>query len=153
MKIVIFGVGDTDGEHQECQSVEFAERETRDCKSSGVGDAAEDLIVYSCHAVGAKVDIGGVELDFEAFDGFVEKDIAQVLMLKRGCAGMATAQSTSLPESANHFEVVLVFGLEGVVLGSSLGRQLVKCKVHPAVRRSPARDVCPVRLVGDGYTL
>jgi hypothetical protein len=43
--------------------------------------------------------------------------------------------------------------VEEVGLDSSLGRQLVKCKVHPAVRRSPARDVCLVRLGEDGYSL
>ena len=47
MKIVIFGVGDTDGQHQECQSEGFVEQETRECMSSDVGDVVEDLVAKS----------------------------------------------------------------------------------------------------------
>jgi hypothetical protein len=49
--------------------------------------------------------------------------------------------------------VVLGWAAEEVVPDSSLGRQLVKCMVHPAVRHSPAKGVCPARLAGDGYSL
>jgi hypothetical protein len=149
VRIVISGVGDTGGEHQECQSEEFAERGTRGYMSSGVGDVVEDFVVSSYRVAGERVGIGGVELGSGAFDGSVERDIGRVLTMES--AGMATAQNTTWPESANHFAVVLGLALEGVVLDNSLGRQWVKCKVHPVVRRSPATDVCPVRLVGDGY--
>jgi hypothetical protein len=47
VKIVIFGVGDTDGLHQECQLEEFVGQETRDYRSSGVADAVEDLVAKS----------------------------------------------------------------------------------------------------------
>jgi hypothetical protein len=104
VKTAIFGAGDMDGEHQVCQSEEFAEQETRDYMSSGVADVG-DLVASSCHAVGGRVGIGDVELGSEEFDGFVEKDIGQVPTTE--CAGMATAQSTTWQESANHFEVVL----------------------------------------------
>lgn len=55
-------------------------------------------------------------------------------------------------ESANHFEVVLGWVVEEVVLDSSLGKPLVKRKAHPVVRHSPAKGVCPVRLAEDGYS-
>jgi hypothetical protein len=76
---VIFGVGGTDGEHRECQSEEFAERETRDYMSSGVGDAVGGFVVWSsCLFAGEMAGIGDVEQDSEAFDGFVGRDIGQV---------------------------------------------------------------------------
>jgi hypothetical protein len=103
VKTVIFDAGDMDGERQVCQSEEFAERETRDYMSSVAADV-EDLVASSCHAVGGRVGIGDVELGSEEFDGFVEKDIGQVPTER---AGMATGQSTTWQESANHFEVVL----------------------------------------------
>jgi hypothetical protein len=70
--------------------------------SSGVADV-EDSVASSCRAVGERVDIGDVELDSVEFDELVEKDIDQVPMTE--CADMATAQSTTLQESANHSEV------------------------------------------------
>jgi len=146
VKIVIFGVGDTDGQHQECQSEGFVEQETRECKSSGVADALEALAVKSnCLSVGERVvGIGDAELDFEVSDGLVGRGTVQEL--RRGCVCTATAQSTTWQESANHFAVVLEWAAEEVVLDSFLGKLLVKCKAHPAVRHSPAKGVCPARL-------
>jgi hypothetical protein len=110
--------------------------------SFGAGDVVEGLAAKSsCLFVAGKADIDGAELDSGEFDGFVEKDIDQAPTTE--CAGMAIAWSTTWQESANHFEVVP---------DSSLGRQWVKCKLHPAVCHSPAKCVCPVRLAGDGYT-
>ena len=89
---MIVGVGGTGGEHQECQSEEFAERETRDCMSSGVGDAVGGFVVRSsCLFAGEMADIGDVEQDSEAFDGLAGRDIGQVLTME--CACTATAQS------------------------------------------------------------
>lgn len=151
MKIVIFGVGGTDGLHQECQLEEFVGQETRDYRSSGVADAVEDLVAKSsCPFVGERVGIGGVGRDFGVFDELVGKDIDQVLTME--CARTATAQRTAWQENANHFEVVLGWAVEEVVLNSFLGTQLVKCKAHPAVRHSPAKGVCPARLAEDGYS-
>lgn len=76
MKSVIFDVGDTGVQHQECQSEEFVEQETREGMSSGVGHAVEDLVGRSsCLFVGEKVvGIGDVELDFEVSAGLVGRD-------------------------------------------------------------------------------
>jgi hypothetical protein len=118
---VIFGVGGTDGEHQECQWAEFAEQETRDCMSSGVEDEAADLVAKSNYLfVGEMVGIGDVELDCEESGGLVGTDTGQVLRME--CGYTATAQSTTWQESANHFEVVLGWVVEEVVLDSSLDR-------------------------------
>jgi hypothetical protein len=143
VKIVIFDVGGRGGPPQECQSEEFAEQETRDYKSSGVADAVKGL-------VGERVDIGGVERDFGVFDGLEGRDIGQVLTMEY--AHTVTALCMTWQENANHFEVVLGWGVQEVVLDSSLGRQLVKCKTHPAVRHNPAKGVCPVRLAEHGHS-
>ena len=110
------------GELQECQSEESAEQETRGCMSSGVGDVVEDLAAKSsylfvggCLFVGEKADIGVAELDFEAFDGFVGRDTDQAPTT--GCAGTATAQSTTWQESANHLKLVLGGAVVEVVPG------------------------------------
>jgi hypothetical protein len=148
---VILGVGGTDGGHQECQLEEFAELETRDYMSSGVANAMGGLAVRSsCLFAEGTVDMVDAERDSGAFGGFVGRDIAPALTIE--CAYTATAQSRTWQESANRFEGVLGWAVEVVVPDSSSGKYSVKCKVHSAVRHSPARDVCPVRLAEDGYS-
>ena len=130
---------------------EFAELGTCDCMSSGVANAMGGFAVRSsCPFAGGTVDTVDAERDSEAFDGFVGRDIAPALTME--CAYTATAQSKTWQESANHFEGVLGWAVEVVVPDSSFGTYSVKCKVHPAVRHSPAKDVCPVRLAEDGYS-
>ena len=151
MKIVIVGVGGTDGGHQECQLEEFVELETRDYMSSGVVNAKEGFAVRSsCLFAEGTVDMVDAERDSEAFDGFVGRDIAPVLTME--CAYMATARSRTWQESAGPVEEVLGWAVEVVVPDSFFGTYSVKCMVHPAVRHSPAKDVCPVRLAEDGYS-
>jgi hypothetical protein len=151
VKIVIFGVGGTDGEHQECQLEEFGELETRDYMSSGIVNAKGDFAGRSsCLFVVGTVDMVDAERDSEAFDGFVGRDIAPVLTMEY--AYTATARSRTWQESASPVEEVLGCAVEVVVPDSFFGKYSVKCKVHSAVRHSPAKDVCPVRLAEDGYS-
>jgi hypothetical protein len=150
VKIVIFGVGGTDGEHQECQLEEFGELETRDYMSSGVVNARGDFAVRSsCLFAVGTVDMVDAERDSEAFDGFVGRDIAPVLTME--CVYTATARSRTWQERSP-VEEVLGWAVEVVVLDRFFGKYSVKCKVHHAVRHSPAKDVCPARLAEDGYS-
>lgn len=148
---MIFGVEGTDRGHQECQLEEFAELETRDYMSSGVANAMGGFAVRSsCLSAEGTVDMVDAERDSEAVDGFVGRDIAPALKME--CAYTATVQSRTWQESANLVEGVLGWAVEVVVPDSFFGKYSVKCKVHSAVRHSPAKDVCPVRLAEDGYS-
>jgi len=106
VKIVIFGVGDTDGVHQECQLEEFAEMETRDYMSSDVANAKGDFAVKSsCLFAEGRVDRVDAERDSEACDGFVGRDIAPALTME--CAYTATARRRTWQETENLVEEVL----------------------------------------------
>jgi hypothetical protein len=130
---------------------EFAELETRDYMSSDVANAMGGFAVRSsCLSAEGTVDMVDAERDSEAVDGFVGRDIAPALKME--CAYTATAQSRTWQESANLVEGVLGWAVEVVVPDSFFGKYSVKCKVHSAVRHSPAKDVCPVRLAEDGYS-
>ena len=106
MKTAIFDAGDMDGEHQVCQSEEFAERETRDYMSSVAADV-ENLVASSCHAVGGRVGIGDVELDCEELRRLVETGTDQALKTEYVYTATVLSMTWHWQESANHFEVVL----------------------------------------------
>jgi hypothetical protein len=106
LKSAIFDVADMDAELLACQlevSVELARPVDFD-----VEDVTEGLTVDSFLFVGRTMGIDGAVLGFVVSGGyFVEKGIAQYSLWTKVFAGTVTAQSTTSPESASHFEVVL----------------------------------------------